>query len=367
MKILLLVDSLSSGGMQRRLIELIKGLRNYSDVQLQLVVFSDKIHYKEVFDLGIPVQILKRVPKRNPKVFYRLYKLCKSWKPDLIHSWGTMSALLAIPSSQLLGIKLINGNVVDAPKDMGFFDERLFRARLTFFFSTVIIGNSEAGLRAYKVPKLKGICIYNGFDSNRVSNLDQKSIVKEQFHINTEKVIGMVGGFYDRKDFETYILAGLQILGQRNDVTFVAVGDGPNLEKCRAMIPSEYSSTFIFTGVQRDIESIVNIFDVGVLSTNTDVHGEGISNAILEYMALGKPVVATYGGGTDEVVVHNTTGLLVLPKSPNEMTKCLVKLLDDTDRAHKMGEEGKDRVVNFFGLRKMTKSYLELYQNTLST
>ncbi len=365
MKILLLVDSLSSGGMQRRLIELIKGLRNYSDVQLQLVVFSEKIHYKEVFDLGIPVQILKRVPKRNPKVFYRLYKLCKSWKPDLIHSWGTMSAILAIPSSQLLGIKLINGNVVDAPKDMGYFDARLCRARLTFFFSTVIIGNSEAGLRAYKVPKLKGICIYNGFDSNRVSNLEQKSIVKEQFHLNTEKVIGMVGGFYDRKDFETYILAGLKILGQRNDVTFVAVGDGPNLEKCRAMIPAEYSSTFIFTGVQRDVESIANIFDIGVLTTNSKVHGEGISNAILEYMALRKPTVATSGGGTDEAVENMKTGYLITPSSPKLLVDKLNYLLENPSLCITMGLAGRKRMETLFNLDKMTKAYYNLYRSLL--
>ena len=100
MKILLLIDSLVSGGRERRLIELIKGFANYSDVQLNLVVFSEKIHYQEIFELGIPVNILKRVPKRNPMDFYRLYKLCKSWKPDLMHSWGTMSAMVTLPMPQ---------------------------------------------------------------------------------------------------------------------------------------------------------------------------------------------------------------------------------------------------------------------------
>ncbi|MCP4976132.1 MAG: glycosyltransferase, partial [Maribacter sp.] len=297
MKILLLIDSLVSGGRERRLIELIKGFNEYPDVQLKLVVFSDKIHYKEIYELGVPVVILKRIPKKNPMVFYKLYKICRKWKPDLMHSWGTMSAIWAIPSTILLNIKLINGNVTDAPANMGFLDKKLFRAKLSFPFSKVVIGNSKAGLSAYKVPKEKALCIYNGFDFNRINDLKSKDSIRNQFNIKTAKIIGMVGAFFERKDYDTYFKAALIILGQRKDVTFIAVGDGPDLKKLKEMIPTHYNSYFVFTGLQRDVESIINVFDIGVLSTNAEVHGEGISNSILEYMALEKPVVATTGGG----------------------------------------------------------------------
>ena len=59
----------------------------------------------------------------------------------------------------------------------------------------------------------------------------------------------------------------------------------------------EYSNKFIFLTKQDDIESIINIFDIGILATFT----EGISNSIIEYMALAKPVIATDGGGTSEI------------------------------------------------------------------
>lgn len=365
MKILLLIDSLVSGGRERRLIELIKGFSKYPEVQLNLVVFSDKIHYTEVFELGLPVQIMKRVPKRNPRVFYRLYKLCKRWRPDVIHSWGTMSAIIAIPSCQILGIKLVNGNITNATKNMSFFDERIFRARLTYPFSTVVVGNSMAGLKAYKVPKHKGICIYNGFDTNRLLHLKDKTSVRKEFKIRTEKVIGMVGGFFDRKDYDTFIHAALLVLGQREDVTFMAIGDGPNLMRCKQLVPPEWSSYFIFTGARNDVESIVNVFDIGVLATNALKHGEGVSNAILEYMALEKPTVATIGGGTDEVVDHKKTGILVAPGSPDIMAAQLVHLLDHPDKGAKMGLEGRTRLDSLFSLSKMTKTYYALYQRLL--
>ena len=365
MKILLLIDSLVSGGRERRLIELIKGFANYEDVQLHLVVFSDKIHYQEVFELGIPVTIMKRVPKKNPLVFYKLFKLCKQWHPDLIHSWGTMSAILAIPASILLRIKLINGNVTDAPNNMSFFDKKLVRANLSFPFSKVIIGNSNAGLSAYKVPKKKALCIYNGFDFNRINDLKDKAEIREKFNILTAIVIGMVGGFFERKDYETYIRAALLVLKQRTDVTFMAIGEGPNLLKCKEIIPPEYSSYFKFTGVQKDVESIINIFNIGVLSTNTKVHGEGISNAILEYMALAKPTVATSGGGTNEIVDHMKTGILIPPNSPETMAEQLIYLLDNPAQAETIGLKGNSQIQEKFSLEKMSSAYYQLYQKLL--
>jgi len=366
MKILFLIDSLKAGGRERRLIELIKGLKNYQDLDLHLVVFSNQIHYLEIYNLDIPVIILERVPKKNPLVFSRLFKLCKTWKPDLIHTWATMSTIIAIPASILLKIKLINGSITDAPKNMGFFDERLLRARFTFPFSNVIVGNSHAGLLAYGVPQNKGVCIYNGFDIKRIKNLKEKTYIKERFNIQTKNVVGMVGSFSGNKDYRTFIEAALSLFKIRHDVTFMAIGGGPELTDHKALIPTEYVSRFIFTGLQKDVESIVNIFDVGVLSTNTKVHGEGISNAILEYMALEKPTVATYGGGTDEAIVDMKTGLLITPFSSQELASKIAFLLENPKKQKEMGASARLRLEDVFSLQNMTNLYLELYQNTLA-
>lgn len=365
MRVLLLTNNLWAGGKERRLLELIKGLASYPDVELHLVSFSDRIHYKEVYEFGIPITILKRVPKKSPKVFHQLYRLCKEWKPDLIHSWSSMATLIAIPSSKLLNIKLINGNVADAPPNMSMFDQRLFRAKLTFPFSTVILSNSKAGLKAYDAPKKKGICIYNGFDPKRVLNLQNKTEIQAQFNINTEKAVVKVGSFTKSKDYETYIKAALLILKQRNDVTFLAVGAGVELARHQEMIPQEFTSKFIFTGLQDNVESIVNSCDIGVLSTNANNHGEGISNAILEYMALAKPTIASIGGGTAEAIEDQKTGILVPPASPEIMADKLNLLLDDSDLRIKMGQAGRERLSRVFALDKMTKSFYELYLELL--
>ena len=362
MKVLLAVDSLVRGGMERRLLELIKGLKEHQDFSLHLVVFSETIDYPEIYDWDIPLTLLKRVPKRNPLVFYRFYKLCKQWKPDLIHSWGTMSAIWAIPSSVFLRIPLINGNVVDAPENMSFFDKRIFRARLTYPFSTAIVGNSQAGHLAYKVPARKAICIYNGIDLKRISQLKDPTDIKRELEIRSDKVIGMVGSFSKRKDYATFIRAGLLLLENNHDVTLVAVGDGPERSKIQNMVPSERSATFIFTGMRPDVESVINIFDIGVLATNTNTHGEGVSNVIIEYMALRKPVIATTGGGTNEIVDHDKSGYLIAPDSAEELADALERLLRNDPLASQMGQAGSEIVQSRFNLERMTAEYMALYR-----
>lgn len=344
------------------MIELLKSFKKRQEIEVELVLFSEVISYPEIIDFGFTIHMLERKPKKDPRVFFHFYKLCKRFKPDIIHSWGTMSSIYAIPASKWLGIILINGNVVDAPKDLSIFDKRFFRAKLTFPFSDVILGNSQAGLRAYRAPKSKSRCIYNGFDLDRAKKLEDSQAVRERFNIPFGQIVGMVGAFYDRKDYDTFIKAAIRLLNQHQKASFLAIGDGPNLERCKSLIPYEYRERILFLGQIDKIESLVNVFNIGVLATNTAVHGEGISNSIMEYMVLGKPVVATNGGGTPEIVTDGETGFLVEPMSPSHMAEKIGELLDRPEMAKEMGIRGENLIKTDFSLERMESEYLELYQ-----
>ncbi len=145
-------------------------------------------------------------------------------------------------------------------------------------------------------------------------------------------------------------------------MTFVAVGDGINLEKFKNIVSQEFQNRIKFLEKQKDIESIINIFDIGVLSTYT----EGISNSILEYMALGKPAVATEGGGTKELIIDGETGFLVEQKNYIQLADKIEYLLENEKVAVEMGEKGRKRIKKEFGLEKMTNSYVSLYRRLLN-
>lgn len=360
MKILFFIDSFPSGGKERRLFELMKGLRRTNDINFELVIMSKDIHYQELFELDIKIHFVIRKTKKDFSVLSQFYHICKNYKPDLVHSWDSMTVVYLAPVCKLLSIKLVNGMVVDAPVSK-LRNRNWLRARFVFPFSNLIIGNSKAGLDAYNAPKRKRVCIYNGFDFERTNQLSNQEDIRRKSDINTAYIVGMVASFSAFKDYKTFYSAAQLLIDKGFDITFLSIGNGTDSDASVNLVPAKYRNRFRFLGKRTDVESLINIMDICVLATFT----EGISNAILEYMALSKPVVATEGGGTSEIIQNNTTGFLVKVEDEKDLAMKIEKLLHDEKLRISMGAEGKERIRNLFSIDKMIKSYINEYKKVL--
>ena len=368
MKIIFFIDSLISGGKERRLIELMKGLKLNPEIEFEIVVMNADIHYKEVFDLGIKVHFLIRKTKRGVAVFRNFYFICKKYKPDIIHCWDSMTAIIAVPICKLLNIKLVNGMVVDTPVQRNVFNKYWLRAKLTFPFSNIVIGNSRAGLSAYGSPEKKSLCIYNGMDFTRFQNLKESSAIrKEIFGIQCNDIftVGMVAAFENRKDYKTLIKAAISLVNNNDKIRFILIGDGTNFNEIKNAVPVEMLNKIIFLGKRSHVESIIKIFDIGILLTNTKVHGEGISNSIIEYMALGKPVIATCGGGTNEAVIDNQSGFLIEANNTDQLVNKINEIINDKGRAKSLGMKGYEIAHEKFDLKLMTGLYAKTYERLM--
>ena len=110
------------------------------------------------------------------------------------------------------------------------------------------------------------------------------------------------------------------------------------------------------------IEDIIAAFDIGALITFT----EGISNSIIEYMILRKPVVATDGGGTAELLLDGETGILVRQSDPASVAAAIMRLLDDAELRQRMGARGRHRIETEFLAPQTFARYAELYDFLLS-
>jgi glycosyltransferase involved in cell wall biosynthesis len=257
-----------------------------------------------------------------------------------------------------LKFKLIDGSIRDSIKP-----DLLARIiiKIIALYSDKVIANSEAGLLCYKIPDRKSNFIHNGFDLNRIIGLEPIENIKSKFNILSPKLVGMVARIDFEKDYPTFIKAAIVILLKRSDVKFVIVGDGEDKEKIQSMIASEHKEKFIFTGRQSNVESIINCFDVAVLATFT----EGISNSIMEYMALGKPVIATNGGGTSELMKDGVTGYLVREGDVYQLAEKISFLLDNKDISLGMGIEGGKRISENFNFDKMINEFQAEYENIM--
>jgi glycosyltransferase involved in cell wall biosynthesis len=152
------------------------------------------------------------------------------------------------------------------------------------------------------------------------------------------------------------------VLDKRKDITFIAIGKNTDSILLKNAIHVKLRDHFRLLGMKSDIESFVNIMDICILSTFT----EGISNSILEYMAIGKPVIATSGGGTCEILEDNVTGFLVSQSNPIELAGKIELLLNDRTLRLNLGNNGKERIINAFSIDKMVSDYISAYKHLLS-
>jgi glycosyltransferase involved in cell wall biosynthesis len=359
MRILHLTESLGPGGRERQIVELLRGLSAHRDIDSFVAVTDEEeVRYEIDREYAQVIQLVRR-GKRDFRLFKSLHELVSDLKIDIVHSWSSMCSIYAAPVAKLCGSAFVNGFVRDAPPHITPWNKNYLMGKLSIPFSDIVVANSRAGLAAYHIPERKGLCIYNGFNLERVSNLTDEAELRSILGMTTPHIVGMVANFTPRKDYATFVEMACRICHLRDDVTFVAVGDGQTLSQVRDSVPPEHSPRIRFLGRRKDVESIANLFAVGVLVSNS---GEGFSNAITECMALGKPIVATKDGGNPELVLEGQTGYLVPRHDAEVLTDRVLRLLNNRGLAHEFGMEGRRRIETLFSLDAMTNAYLCLYR-----
>jgi glycosyltransferase involved in cell wall biosynthesis len=347
------------------LVELLRGFKKIDGFIHELVVLSDIIHYDEVKSLGIQIHTFKRSWKFDLSIFKKLYALARQYRPNIIYSWESMCSVYASPIALIFRSALINGMIRSAPLLLNLKDNSYRRLLLTAPFSTVILANSLAGLKAFRVGK-KGICIKNGFNFDRINKLPNVNDIKRSLDIRTKHVVGMVGRFHRERDYSTFFKAAKLLCNERNDITFVAVGEGPDLESFKARLKSDKQTNIRILGVRRRVEEIVQTFSVGVLVADSRYHGEGIANVIMEYMALEKPVIATDAAGNREIVKDGENGFLIPFADENALALRIREIVDRPDIGSAFGRAGRALVEQKFGIEQMLLKHVELFRRLAS-
>jgi glycosyltransferase involved in cell wall biosynthesis len=360
LRVLTCIEALGVGGKERQAVELIKGLAQTPHVKcLVICLESDEFYLDELSNTGTPVEFVIRQTRWDVGVFRKLYSIVRHYKPHLIHTNGLMSSFYTLPIARLMRIPLINGSIRNAFSGGGL---RWSLEKLILKASDYRLANSYAGLRSRGLSEKhsNNVVIYNGFDFSRVERLTSDESPCRYGWDSRVKTVGMVAEFNRFKDYPTFIRAARKISRSRKDVVFVAVGDGKTLEASQELATGEEAIKFL--GKRKNIIPLVETFDIGVLSTFT----EGLSNSIMEYMALRKPVVATDGGGTRELVVDRETGFLVPTENPDALAAKIDYLLDNPLIARRMGEAGEARLRREFSITRMVEETVKLYELALA-
>jgi glycosyltransferase involved in cell wall biosynthesis len=193
--------------------------------------------------------------------------------------------------------------------------------------------------------------------------------MRSKYGITTPFAVSMVATFSDNKDYPLFFRIAEQVTSKRDDITFIAVGNNCEDDSIHRRIDQWFTHNprIILTGRIADVEALVNSCNIGVLFSNTAVHGEGISNSIIEYMGLARPVIANDAGGTKEVVQHNVNGYLVTGQSECEIAGMILSLIDNPEKSAAFGKAGRQIIEESFSLDRMGKAFEDTYRGILGS
>lgn len=226
------------------------------------------------------------------------------------------------------------------------------------------------------VPDRKVRTIYNGIDPTRVqAGHTQRSEILAKLNLPLDgnmRFVTIVANMRAHvwksepvclKDHPTFLRAAQRIHQQIPNAAFIIAGEGALKEMTQELAHTlGIGDRTYFLGRCEDIGSVFSISDVCVLSSSA----EGFSNAILEYMAAGRPVVATDVGGAREAIVEGKTGYLVPAGDDRQLAEHIVALLLNPDNARSMGEHGKQVVYERFSTVRQLQNIEGLYGELLS-
>ncbi len=358
MRLLMLKEALPTGGAERQLALIMRHLPPEWERAAWIMQggpFADVIAAD-----GHRVVIAARKARYDVRPAVSLWQMLWGWRPDVVHSWDWMSTFAAAPLCRVLGIP-----IVDATIRNGIVRQKgSLQRRISQRLSRLVVANSRAGLSAWHVPAAKGRVVYNGFDAQRLAS-GQPPVATEASHRRT---VVMTGRMVSHKDFPTVIAAARDLeVRQPGRWRFLLLGSGPLLPRLRAAAADLTAAGVVsFVDPGLEVLPIVATADVGVLMANEAEHREGCSNAIMEYMSCGLPVVCSRGGGNPELVVDGVTGSLVPWGDWRALADALAFLAAHPQEARQFGEAGRRRVIEEFGVARMIRAMETVYREALA-
>ncbi len=361
-KVFIVIDHLGTGGAQQQVMEYLK-YADQSRYAITVVSLDPTKNFigDNIKNFRYEVISIAHHGFFNPSTIQKLVQLFKKEKPDIVHTYLFTSDTYGRLSAKLAGVKHIICSIRN--NDLWKKPQHIFIDRILAKFTSAITINAES-MRTFLVQKEKIVPdkitrIYNGLDLRRFDHLNNPKDLKKIFQIPSNAlIVGMVARFSDQKDQKTFLEAAKMITEKNEAIYFLVIGDGSS----RKAFEAQYkSSHIIFTGLSKDTPNMINIFDIGVLST----HYEGCPNVVLEYMACFKPVVATNVDGCPELVLEGETGFLVPESRPEIMAEKLRILLKNKDLREQMGKRGRERVEKNFTSQILAKNTEGLYKKLL--
>ena len=294
---------------------------------------------------------------------FQIRKLISDFKYNIIHAHTSHAHTLAFWASIRTGvIRLVTRRV----------DFTIFRNRFLplngikyRYMADYYIAISEKikdvmvkdGIAADRI-----FVVYSGINPDRFCQSSGDHLIPE-FHLRTSQpVIINVAHMAEHKGQQYLVRAIPHVLKQIPDARFFIIGEGELRADLQALSASlGISRALTFTGFRKDVGAFYNIADLFVMSSVQ----EGLGTAMVDALALGKPVVAANAGGIPEIIKDGETGCLVDAANPQALAQGIIRMLTNKDQAQRMALRGRAVVKEQFSIDAMVENNLAVYHQLL--
>lgn len=293
---------------------------------------------------------------------FQIIKLLKKYKIDVLHPHDNLSKLMGG-----LAVKLTGGKVVAHCHDLlqkGFIDRLLLFYQLIFMDRIIAVSDSVKGLFTVfgKIPA-KVCTIHNGIDMKNFNNVANPDLKKELGINNEDIVIGIISVF-DACKGHVYLFQAIKklVLRGMNNIVCLVIGDGRTGDELKVFVKQEGLNQYIrFLGYRNDVTELLSVIDIVTIPSLQESFGV----VALEAMAMKVPVIATTVGGLPEIIKEGETGMLVPPADVDSLCSAMMTLMENRELRKKMGEAGRERVLEKFSAGNNVKKTEEVYLDVL--
>jgi glycosyltransferase involved in cell wall biosynthesis len=369
MNILQVTKGALMGGGERHILTLLEGFKNRT-VNMSLAVFAEGKLSAAARELGVEVFVIPKRYRGDVRPLLDLIRLIKTKQIDIVHTHLISGNFYGRLAGKAAKVKGIVSTLHHLDKEalgrfsLPFIQYLLFRLDILMaFLSDRIIAPSlelKRLLLKHRVREDKIVHIPNAI------NLEHLQMPKEGTSVSRKrlglpmngKLVGMVGRMVPVKNFALFLRAAKRVTDSGIKAKFALIGDGPLRSELQKMAADlRLSEHVVFTGFREDVLQVVSVLDVFVLCSNS----ETFPLALIEAMALKKPVIATNVGGMPEIIDHMINGWLCPPGDELSLANSIIHLLTHEEKSRELSNRAYQKVVTTFTLKGMTDKLLDVY------
>lgn len=335
LRVCYLIDDLGTGGTEHQLLSLLRHL-DRNRVQPRLCILRGLGRRSQVMEpAGVPIQRLGVGALKHPSTFGKLARFVQFLRRaqiDVLQIYFTDSSYFGVVAGRLAGVRTVlrtRINLADAATP----GQRWLRRWCTRLAHGTVTNSAATRDAAQQLDAARTVfTIENGVEMARFADLPSLDARRMQ------KRIGLVANLRAVKDPATLVRAAQQVVVAHPAATFHIAGEGEERSRLETLIAElGLQERVLLRGDLKDIPQFLGSIDVAVLCSLS----EGFSNAVLEYMAAGRAIVATAVGGNLQLLRDGQNGLLVPPGDPAALAGAIRRLLEHPDLALRLARAAR--------------------------